>query len=40
MWEHAFLFDFPTGDKKAYVEAFFENLNWGVIEENFEKAVR
>jgi Fe-Mn family superoxide dismutase len=40
MWEHAFLYDFPTGDKKAYVEAFFENLNWGVIEENFAKAVR
>ncbi len=40
MWEHAFLFDFPTGDKKQYVETFFENLNWNVIEENFAKAVK
>lgn len=40
MWEHAFLFDYTPADKKKYVEAFFENLNWNVIEENFAKAVR
>lgn len=38
MWEHAFIYDFPTSEKKKYVEAFFENLNWEVIEENFKKA--
>ncbi len=38
MWEHSFLFDYVPGDKKKYVEAFFENLNWEVIEENFKKA--
>ncbi len=37
MWEHAFVYDFPTSEKKKYVEAFFENLNWEVIEENFSK---
>ncbi|OGI45470.1 hypothetical protein A2121_00905 [Candidatus Nomurabacteria bacterium GWB1_40_6] len=38
MWEHAFVYDYPTSEKKKYVEAFFENLNWEVIEENFLKA--
>ena len=36
MWEHAFIYDYPTSEKKKYVEAFFENLNWTVIEENFK----
>ena len=38
MWEHAFVYDYPTSEKNKYVEAFFENLNWKVIEENFIKA--
>lgn len=38
MWEHSFLFDYVPADKKKYVEAFFENVNWGVIEENFTNA--
>ena len=28
MWEHAYVYDYPTSEKKNYVEAFFENLNW------------
>lgn len=39
MWEHAFVYDYPTSEKKKYVEAFLENLNWEVIEENFKKAL-
>ncbi|MFA5777951.1 MAG: Fe-Mn family superoxide dismutase [Candidatus Paceibacterota bacterium] len=38
MWEHAFVYDYPTSEKKKYIEAFFENLNWEVIEENFKNA--
>ncbi len=38
MWEHAFVYDYPTSEKKKYIEAFFDNLNWEVIEENFRKA--
>lgn len=38
MWEHAYVYDYPTSEKKKYVEAFFENLNWEVIEGNFKKA--
>ncbi len=35
MWEHAYVYDYLTSEKKKYVEAFFENLNWTIIEENF-----
>ncbi|MDQ5949953.1 MAG: superoxide dismutase, Fe-Mn family [Patescibacteria group bacterium] len=35
MWEHAYVYDFPTSEKKKYIEAFFENLNWEEIEKNF-----
>jgi Fe-Mn family superoxide dismutase len=39
MWEHAYVYDHPTSEKKKYVEAFFENLNWKAIEKNFEEAL-
>lgn len=35
MWEHAYLFDYTPADKKKYIEAFFENINWNEIEKNF-----
>ncbi|PIP68766.1 superoxide dismutase, partial [Candidatus Nomurabacteria bacterium CG22_combo_CG10-13_8_21_14_all_32_8] len=38
MWEHAFVYDYPTSEKKKYIEAFFNNINWKIIEENFIKA--
>ncbi len=38
MWEHAFVYDYTTSEKKKYVESFFENLNWSVIEQNFKKS--
>jgi Fe-Mn family superoxide dismutase len=40
MWEHAYVYDYPTSEKKKYVEAFFNNLNWEIIENNFLEAVR
>lgn len=36
MWEHAYVYDFPTSSKAKYVEAFFENLNWEIIEKRFK----
>ncbi len=39
MWEHAFVYDYPTSEKKKYVEAFFQNLNWEIIEQNFIEAI-
>lgn len=35
MWEHSFVADYQPSGKKQYVEDFFKNVNWGVIEENF-----
>lgn len=32
LWEHAFMVDYVPADKKKYIDAFFENLNWSVIE--------
>lgn len=39
MWEHSYYLDYIPAEKKNYVEAFFNNLNWGVIEENFKRAI-
>ncbi|MEX2028986.1 MAG: Fe-Mn family superoxide dismutase [Candidatus Paceibacterota bacterium] len=38
MWEHAFVYDYPTSEKKKYIDAFFDNLNWEVVEQNFTQA--
>jgi len=36
MWEHAYMVDYTPSEKKQYIEAFFENLNWRVPEERFK----
>ena len=38
MWEHSFVADYQPSGKKQYVEDFFANLNWDVIEKNFKMA--
>ncbi len=40
MWEHSFVFDYQPSGKKNYIEDFFENINWSVIEKNFSVATR
>ena len=35
MWEHAYMVDYKPSDKKKYVDAFLENLNWDVVEKRF-----
>ncbi|TAL49343.1 superoxide dismutase [Patescibacteria group bacterium] len=40
MWEHAFVYDYQPSGKKNYIEDFFQNLNWGVIERNFTEATK
>jgi Fe-Mn family superoxide dismutase len=37
MWEHAYMVDFVPADKSKYVEAFFANLNWDVMETRFKE---
>jgi Fe-Mn family superoxide dismutase len=36
MWEHAYYLDYIPSEKKKYIEAFFENLNWEKVEKNFK----
>lgn len=38
MWEHSYVADYQPSGKKNYIEDFFANLNWSVIEENFKRA--
>ena len=37
VWEHAYAVDFlPTG-RKDYIEVFFKNLRWDIVESRFQK---
>ena len=35
MWEHSYMLDLPPSEKKKYVEAFFNNLNWTIVSKRF-----
>ena len=37
VWEHCYILDHGASGKGKYLDAFFKNLNWSVIEERFEK---
>jgi Fe-Mn family superoxide dismutase len=39
VWEHAYLLDYGAQGKGKYIDAFFKNLNWGVIEKRFDALV-
>ena len=34
VWEHAFLLDYKPAERPKYVEAFFANVNWQVVEKH------
>lgn len=36
MWEHSYYLDYSPAEKKKYIETFFDNLNWSIVEENFK----
>ncbi|MEK7080119.1 MAG: Fe-Mn family superoxide dismutase [Patescibacteria group bacterium] len=38
LWEHAFMVDYVPAEKKNYVEAFLDNVNWDVVNERFANA--
>lgn len=40
LWEHAFMVDYLPAEKKNYIDAFFANLNWSVVEKRFDEALR
>ena len=37
IWEHAFLLDYLPAERAKYIEAFFANLQWSVVETRFTK---
>ena len=38
MWEHSYVADYQPSGKKQYIEDFFANLNWEIVEKNFKTA--
>jgi Fe-Mn family superoxide dismutase len=40
LWEHAYMVDYVPAEKKNYVDAFFSNLNWAVVEKRFDEAMK
>ena len=38
MWEHSFVYDYKPSGKGQYIDDFFSNLNWYVVEQNYESA--
>jgi Fe-Mn family superoxide dismutase len=40
LWEHAYMVDYVPADKKNYIDAFFSNVNWTVIETRFDESMK
>jgi len=40
VWEHAFILDYGASGKGKYIDAFFKNLNWKILEERFVSAAK
>ena len=38
LWEHAYMVDYVPAEKKNYIDAFFANLNWSIVEKRFDEA--
>lgn len=38
VWEHSYILDYGATGKGKYLDAFFKNLNWGLVERRFEAA--
>jgi Fe-Mn family superoxide dismutase len=36
VWEHAFLLDYKPAERPKYIEAFFANVDWSVVERRLE----
>ena len=37
VWEHAFILDYKPADRPKYIEAFFSNIDWAVLENRLRK---
>jgi Fe-Mn family superoxide dismutase len=38
VWEHAFLLDYKPAERPKYIEAFFANIDWDVVNARLEAA--
>jgi len=38
VWEHAFLLDYKPAERSKYIESFFLNVDWGVVNRRLEAA--
>ena len=38
MWEHAYLLDYRPAEKNKYIDAFFTNLDWSVVNKRWSTA--
>ena len=36
VWEHAFILDYKPADRPKYIEAFFSNIDWKVLEQRLQ----
>ncbi|MGD0328717.1 MAG: Fe-Mn family superoxide dismutase [Minisyncoccia bacterium] len=39
LWEHAYMVDYVPAEKKNYIDAFFANLNWSIVEKRFKAVI-
>jgi Fe-Mn family superoxide dismutase len=39
VWEHAFMIDYTPGERKTYIDAYLDNLNWDNVEKNFNSII-
>jgi superoxide dismutase, Fe-Mn family len=39
-WEHAYLRDYGVGGKRAYLQSWWERIDWAVVEENAKRVER
>jgi Fe-Mn family superoxide dismutase len=37
VWEHAFLLDYQPAERSKYIDAFFSNINWDIVEKRLCK---
>ncbi|HUO50322.1 MAG TPA: Fe-Mn family superoxide dismutase [Candidatus Paceibacterota bacterium] len=37
VWEHTYILDYGATGKGKYVDAFFKNLNWSIVEKRFSE---
>jgi Fe-Mn family superoxide dismutase len=37
VWEHAYLLDYKPAERPKYIEAFFSNIDWRIVEKRLQK---